>query len=262
MSNNGMTGEAKISVTNVSHDYPDPDSGGRKQVLSKVSFDVSEGEVMSIIGPSGCGKSTLMSIIAGLVMPSGGEVKVNGQIVDGPSPTRILLFQELFLFEWMTTLGNVEFALEARRVSKPDRRQKAIEILNLVGLAGFENYYPNKISGGMKQKLALARALAAEPQVLLLDEPFGALDLQTRNELEFELLNLLKFGNQTVIIVTHDIRQAIFLGDRILVMSPRPATIKKSFVVPFPHRRQEGIRLTREFNDLETLVSASIHSER
>lgn len=250
----------KISVKNLSHVFVVPGSETVLPVLEAVSFEVIETELLCLVGPSGCGKTTLLKILAGLISPLEGVVQIDGHSVNGPSPERILLFQDLYLFDWMTVLGNVEFALEAKGVTKPTRRRRALDMLHFVGLKGFEQYYPHEISGGMRQRLALARSLAAEPTVLLMDEPFGSLDVETRAAMESEFLALHEAKKFTMILVTHDVRQAIFLGDRVLVMSRRPATIKMTVLVPFPRPRQACIRHTPEFHALEDSLSNSIRS--
>lgn len=255
-----MIGKTKIWVNNLSHSYHAPDGEAWLPVLKSVSFDIVEGELLCLVGPSGCGKTTLLRILAGLLKPTEGTIQVGGLPVNGPSPDRILLFQDLSLFHWMTALGNVEFALEAKRISNPARRARALEIIEFVGLIGFEDYYPHEISGGMRQRLALARALAAEPAVLLMDEPFGSLDVDTRAVIENEFLALHEVRRFTAILVTHDVRQAVFLGDRVLVMSRRPASIKMCVPVPFSRPREGAMQHTVEFHNLEDRLSDSIQS--
>ena len=255
-----MEGKTKIFVQDLNYAFVMPGSETLLPILKAVSFDVMENELLCLVGPSGCGKTTLLRILAGLLSPLEGIVQIDHHSVNGPSPERILLFQDLHLFHWMTVLGNVEFALEAKGIAKLARRKRAFDLLQFVGLKGFEDYYPHEISGGMRQRLALARALAAEPVVLLMDEPFGSLDVETRAVMESEFLALREAKKFTTILVTHDVRQAIFLGDRVLVMSNRPATIKMSVPVPFSHPRQVCIRHTPEFHALEDSLSNSIRS--
>lgn len=255
-----MGDRTRISVRNLTHSFSVPGSEAVLPVLEAVSFEVMEAELLCLVGPSGCGKTTLLKLLAGLIATSEGTLQIDGRSVNGPSPDRVLLFQELYLFHWMTALGNVEFALEAKGVPKAARRDEAADILEFVGLKGFQNYYPHEISGGMRQRLALARALAAEPSILLMDEPFGSLDVETRAEMENEFLALREVRNFTTILVTHDVRQAIFLGDRVLVMSQRPATINMNVSVPFARPRQPCLRQSTEFHAWEDRLARSIRS--
>ncbi len=256
-----MTLMPKLRLNHLTCAYPVPESDLDLPVLRDVSFDVKEKELLCLVGPSGCGKTTLLRVLAGLVKPTEGSLEVDGTFIHAPGPQRILLFQDLHLFHWLTVLKNVEFAYEARSIDKSQRSTRARNILQLVGLDGFEQYYPQEISGGMRQRLGLARALAAEPTVLLMDEPFQSLDVYARGALESEFLNLREATGVTTILVTHDVRQAVFLGDRILVMSSRPGTIKETFVVPFSRPRNESMRRSVEFHKLEDAISSSITSE-
>ena len=256
--NEDMSNAPKISVENLNHSFIVPGSETRLPVLESVSFEVNESELLCLVGPSGCGKTTLLRILAGLTEPVGGTVRIDGLPIAGPGPDRILLFQDLCLFDWMTAQANVEFALEARGIAARSRSAKSLDIIDTVGLKGFEFYYPHEISGGMRQRLALARALAAEPAVLLMDEPFGALDVETRAEMESEFLSLREAKGFTTILVTHDVRQAAYLGDRVLVMSHRPATIRTIVPIPFSRPRPLAIRRTNEFHALEDKLSTNI----
>jgi NitT/TauT family transport system ATP-binding protein len=206
--------------------------------LQDVNFSVNKGEFFTIIGPSGCGKSTLLNIIAGLDKPSSGKVIIDGVEVNGPSPDRIaVVFQDPALYNWRTVLSNVEFGLEIRGVNKWERREKALKYIKLVGLSGFEDKYPTQLSGGMKQRVAIARALCLETPILLMDEPFGALDEQTRLLLGIELSKIWMETKRTVIFVTHSLFEAAFLSDRILVMTARPGKVKKIVEVDIPRPR-------------------------
>lgn len=256
-----MEERGKLSVHNVSHRFSIPGSSdGTLEVLSNVSFEVENGEIVCLVGPSGCGKTTLLRIIAGLTSPTEGAIKTRDGVVSGPAPERIMLFQDLFLFDWLTVKGNIEFALEAKGLERAAWGDRVTELLDLAGLRDFVDYYPVEISGGMRQRLALARALAAEPEILLMDEPFGALDVETRATLESQFLALRDAKRFTSILVTHDVRQAVFLGDRVLVLSQRPATIKMSVVVPFPRPRYAVIRSSQDFHGLEDTLADSIRS--
>ncbi|HEY0889135.1 MAG TPA: ABC transporter ATP-binding protein [Nocardioides sp.] len=196
--------------------------------LDDLSLAIGEGEFLTVVGPSGCGKSTVLDLIAGLAHPSGGRLTVDGVAVTGPGRDRSVVFQQYTLLPWRTAQGNVEFALEAAGVKgRGERREQARHYLALVGLAEFANRYPHELSGGMKQRVAIARSLSYEPQVLLMDEPFGALDAQTRERLQEELLGIWRRTGTTVVFITHDIDEAVFLGQRVAVMSARPGRIKE-----------------------------------
>src|ERR1051325_5676298 len=200
--------------------------GTRHLALSDISLDVAEGEFVSILGPSGCGKSTLLYIVGGFVPPSEGAVRVKGAAVTGPGPDRGPVFQEFALFPWKTVLGNVMYGLLQQGVSKAEARSRAAELLTMVRLRGFENFYPKELSGGMKQRVAIARTLAYRPAILLMDEPFGALDAHTRTRLQNDLLDIWERDRKTVLFVTHSVEEAVFLSDRVIVLSRSPGRIK------------------------------------
>lgn len=207
--------------------------------LKDINLEVKKGEFMVIVGPSGCGKSTLLDLLAGLTKPSSGQILLDGKAITGPNLDRGIVFQQYALFPWKTTLANVEFGLEAKGVGRKERRKIALEFIHLVGLAGFENRYPHEISGGMKQRVAIARSLAYDPEVLLMDEPFAALDAQTRETLQSELLRIWEATKKTIIFITHGIEEAVYLGQRVAVMTSRPGRIKKVIDIPFESRRSE-----------------------
>lgn len=209
--------------------------GASVPVLSDVNLDVANGEFLCIVGPSGCGKSTLLSMIGGFLAPTGGEIRIDGQVVSGPDPRRIFVFQERGVFPWLTVEGNIEFGLF--RLSREERRRRVAHYINMVGLIGFERAYPAELSGGMKQRLEVARALAVNPDMLLLDEPFGALDSITRLTMRSELLRIWEKERNTIIFVTHDIDEAVQMADRVAVMSGRPARIQETVVIDIPHPR-------------------------
>jgi NitT/TauT family transport system ATP-binding protein len=198
-------------------------------VIEDFSRDIATGELVALVGPSGCGKSTLLHIAAGLETPSGGRMLADGRKVEGPHPQRTLMFQENALYPWLTLVQNVALALEFQKVGKQEARKQACEWLEKVNLKGFEQYYPHQVSGGMRQRAALARAFISRPKVLLLDEPFGALDALTRMTLQDVLRQLIREERPTVLLVTHDVDEALFLADRILVFSARPAAVLKEF---------------------------------
>ncbi len=223
----------KLSVEHIhmvfSHD------GKTTPVLNDVNLEVSEGEFLCIVGPSGCGKSTLLSMIAGFLSPTSGAVRIDGNVVARPDPRRIFVFQERGVFPWLTVEGNIEFGLF--NVSKAERARRVAHYIQMVGLKGFERAYPAELSGGMKQRLEVARALAVNPDMLLLDEPFGALDSITRLVMRGELLRIWREERNTVIFVTHDIDEAVQLADRVAVMSDRPSRIQQVMNIDIPHPR-------------------------
>jgi ABC-type nitrate/sulfonate/bicarbonate transport system ATPase subunit len=210
-------------------------SFGATRVLEDVSLDIREGELVCILGPSGCGKSTLLNIVGGFLKPTSGAVSIDGEPVTGPDPRRIFVFQERGVFPWLTVEGNIGFGLH--RLSEADKRARIAHYVQLVGLRGFEQSYPRELSGGMKQRLEVARALAVDPDVLYLDEPFGALDSITRLQMRRELLRIWQAEKKTILFVTHDIEESVQLADRIVVMSTRPARIQRIVEVDIPHPR-------------------------
>jgi NitT/TauT family transport system ATP-binding protein len=229
--------------------------------IGDVSCTVEAGEFVSFVGPSGCGKTTLLMSIAGLLAPSGGRVVVNGKEVAGPPPNLVLLFQEYnkSLFAWRSVLGNVRFGLEARGTRSADAEKKACSLIELVGLSGFENHYPWELSGGMQQRVAIARALAHEPEVLLMDEPFGSLDALTRLDLEDALLKLWAELKTTIVFITHDIEESIYLSDRIWVLSRRPSRIIDEIRVTLPRpRNQLSTRADAHFMEMRNAIYRKI----
>lgn len=231
------------------------------RALDDISLEVREGEFFSIIGPSGCGKSTLLRIAGGLIPLYNGEVRVGGERVEGPHPWIAMVFQEESTFPWRTTLGNVEFGLEMRGVNAAERRKKALEMIRLVGLSGFERRYPSELSGGMRQRVAIARALVMEPKILLMDEPFGALDEQTRIILGEELLRIRDKLGQTILFVTHNINESVQLSDRVMVMTARPGQVKTVFKIDLAHPRDSTIIASERFGRLVGQVWGTLREE-
>ena len=224
------------------------------QALETISFDVYPGELISVIGPSGCGKSTLLTLVAGLGECTAGNILIDGRIIKDPGPDRTLIFQEHNLFPWKTVLQNVEFGLRAKKMRREERRPLAQKYIDLVQLGGFENRFPSELSGGMRQRVAIARALVLGPACLLMDEPFGALDAQLRSVLQDELLSILSSENLTVVFVTHDIEEAVYLSNRIVVLSERPGRMRKIISVELPWPRYTSMKLSTEFQALKSLV--------
>jgi NitT/TauT family transport system ATP-binding protein len=241
---------ARVAVRDLTLRY------GSVLAASDLTFDVRAGEFLSLIGPSGCGKSSALRAIGGLLRPASGVVRLDGDEVCRPMPTKVAyVFQDLALFPWRSARRNVEVPLELRGMARRDRRARADELLATVGLADVGDRLPAQLSGGMRQRVAIARALASDADILLLDEPFAALDEQTRLVLGAELLRLLEEQGKTVVFVTHSLHEAAYLSDRIVVMSPRPATIKEVITVPLPRPRASAMVRTREFHELQDRLS-------
>ncbi len=223
----------KLSVRGLSMTFAA--DGNDVHVLDDIQLDVSAGEFVCLLGPSGCGKSTLLNIMGGFLSPTRGEVRIDGEVVRGPDPRRIFVFQERGVFPWLTVEGNIGFGL--RGVPEAERAATIARYVELVGLRGFERAYPHELSGGMKQRVEVARALAVDPDMLYLDEPFGALDSITRIQMRGELLRIWQAEKKTILFVTHDIEESIQLADRVVVMSTRPARIRRVVDIDIPHPR-------------------------
>jgi NitT/TauT family transport system ATP-binding protein len=222
--------QPKLRVTGVSRLFATP-NGSRVTALEHISLEVRPGEFLCIVGPTGCGKSTLLGLMAGLDKPTAGEIFLDGQRVDGPGTGLSVIFQELGLFPWLTVQQNVEFGMKMKRMDRATRRKRALEYLRLVHLSQFASSYVHQLSGGMKQRVALARSLATQPDVLFMDEPFAALDAQTRDLMHEELERVWKETGQTIVFVTHNVREAVRLGDRIMLLTFRPGRVKSVFPV-------------------------------
>ena len=225
--------KTKLSVDHVSMVFER--DGKRTEVLNDINLEVGDGEFVCLLGPSGCGKSTLLNTMAGFLSPTGGAIKVDGETIRKPDPRRIFVFQERGVFPWLTVEGNIGFGLS--KLPRAEREQRVAHYVKMVGLEGFEKTYPQELSGGMKQRVEVARALAVNPDMLLLDEPFGALDSITRLIMRGELLRIWEAERKTIIFVTHDIDEAVQLADRVVVMSARPATIQQIVKIDIPHPR-------------------------
>jgi NitT/TauT family transport system ATP-binding protein len=228
--------------------------GKALQVLNDINLKLSPREFVCLVGASGCGKSTLLNIIAGLEQPSAGEILVDGELVLGPGADRGMVFQSYTLYPWLTVAQNIAFGLKLRKVSKAQQRDIVSYYLDVVGLTPFAHSYPKQLSGGMKQRVAIARALANNPEVLLMDEPFGALDAQTKEQMQQFLLNLWEETHTTVLMITHDVEEAIFLSERLYVMSRRPGELKQEIPISLPHHRELDIKLSPEFIDIKRQV--------
>ena len=235
--------------------------GQEVEAVRSASVHVRPGEFVSLIGPSGCGKSTLLNAVAGFLKPNGGQVMLDGQAITGPGSDRGVVFQQYSLFPWMTVRKNVEFGLKMKGVSLTERESQARTLLGLAGLLSFENHYPDQLSGGMKQRVGIVRALATSPQVLLMDEPFGALDSQTRVVMQEILTNMWQRLRISVLFITHDIDEAVFLSDRIYVMTARPGRIKAELPVPLPRPRTPEMTATPEFAAMVRQIKGLIREE-
>jgi NitT/TauT family transport system ATP-binding protein len=256
-----MVGQDLVQVRDVKMVYGDR-SGHLVEALSSVDLDVRRGEFVGLIGPSGCGKSSLLHIVGGMRRPTDGCIEVAGREVKAPMPDEIsFVFQDYTLFPWRTVQANVEFALQLRGVSGRERREVARHYLELVGLSSFANSYPSQLSGGMQQRVAIARALTTEPELLLMDEPFGALDEQTRMVLGEELSRILESTGVTIIFVTHSLSEAVYLSDRVVVMSSRPGRIKTVLTVPEDRPRDSSFMTSDTFNKLRNELFDLLHEE-
>ena len=249
----------RVSVINVSRTFTKKENNSETEALKNVGFDVEDGEFVCLLGPSGCGKTTLLRIIAGLETLTTGEITLNGIPITGPDPKRGMVFQQYSLFPWRTVMDNITFGLEMQGIKKIEARIQVEKYIELVGLEQFKNSYPFELSGGMQQRAAIARALANEPEVLLMDEPFGALDAQTRNILQDELLKIWEQKNVTFLFVTHSVDEAVFLSDRVIAMTSRPGRIKEIVDIDLPRPRH---RTGPEANRLRDYVLKLLEEER
>ena len=252
---------SKLVIEKVSRTFPGVHGGEPTRALEPVDLRIADNDFITILGPSGCGKSTLLRVVAGLDTPSTGRVVLDGQAVTRPGPDRGMVFQSYTLFPWLTVRENICFGLRERGVPAAEQRRISEGWIDKVGLRGFENHYPKMLSGGMQQRTALARALANEPKILLLDEPFGALDNQTRALMQEMLLAIWEAEKKTVMFVTHDIEEAIFMANRVVVMSARPGRIKAELPVDLPHPRHYTMKTTPEFAALKARLTEEIRVE-
>ncbi len=238
------------------------DSGTQAvQAIKHIDLDVHENEFVSIVGTSGCGKSTLLNMIGGLDEPTSGDILIDGVSVDGPGRNRGFVFQSYSLFEWMTVQGNIRFALEKSNFSKAEKDELVAHFVQAVGLSGFENSYPKQLSGGMRQRVAIARALVYKPSILLMDEPFGALDAQTRGMMQELLLKVWEDHKVTVLFVTHDVDEAIFLADRVVVLCSSPGLVKRTIDIELERPRNFDIVTTAQFGEYKRDIMADIREE-
>ena len=251
---------SRVSIQAVSRVF-ETAKGQRTQALQPVDFEVQDNDFVTILGPSGCGKSTLLRIVAGLDHATSGRVLLDGAPVEGPGADRGMVFQSYTLFPWLTVAQNIRFGLREKGVSEALQKERSDYFIAKVGLRGFEQHFPKQLSGGMQQRTAIARALANDPKILLMDEPFGALDNQTRVLMQELLLGIWEAERKTVLFVTHDIDEAIFMANRVAVFSARPGRIKTELAVELPHPRHYTIKTSPEFMDLKARLTEEIRAE-
>jgi NitT/TauT family transport system ATP-binding protein/sulfonate transport system ATP-binding protein len=252
---------SKLLIDGVSRTFPGVRDGEPTQALQPITLAVADNDFITIVGPSGCGKSTLLRIIAGLDTSNAGQVLLDGAPVTGPGADRGMVFQSYTLFPWLTARQNICFGLREKNMPMPQQDEIAAHYIAKVGLAGFEHHYPKMLSGGMQQRTAIARALANDPKILLLDEPFGALDNQTRGLMQELLLGIWETERKTVLFVTHDIEEAIFMANRVVVMSARPGRIKADVAVHLPHPRHYTVKTTPKFSAIKGELTEEIRVE-
>lgn len=256
-----MTTATKLALTGVRKQFAVRGSQERFTALEDISLELREGEFLVLVGPSGSGKSTLLDLLGGLSKPTSGEILLDGKPITGPGLDRGIVFQQYALLPWRTARSNIEFGLEAKGLRRRRRRELADHYLELVGLSGFGDRYPHELSGGMKQRVAIARSLAFDPEVLLMDEPFAALDAQTRESLQDELLRIWRATGKTVLFITHGIDEAVYLGQRVAVLTSRPGRIKAIVDVALDRATDDDIRSSQRFRDYRHEIWTLLHSE-
>ena len=252
---------AKLEAMNVGLEYFMPRTGKRLVALKDVNLQISHGEFVSIVGPSGCGKTTFLNAVDGLLKISCGRLMLDGKLITGPGKDRAMVFQMASLLPWRTVMGNVMYGLELQGRNKKEAKERVEELIRLVNLSGFEHSYPSELSGGMQQRVNLARALAVDPEILLLDEPFAALDAQTREFMQYELLRVWSATKKTALFITHQISEAVFLSDRVIVFSGRPGTVKDVVEIDIPRPRKLSVKRDPKFLEYEDRIWASIVEE-
>ena len=255
----GNNPAVKVHIDNVVKKFQG--RNGEVVALNGVTMDIYENEFVCVVGPSGCGKSTLLNNIGGLDTPTSGKILVDGQEVDGPSPERGIVFQQYALFPWLTVEQNVEFGLKLKGMSKEERKETAHKYLKMVELEQFAKSYPKELSGGMKQRVAIARAYAVNPKVLLMDEPFGALDAQTRTQLQTELIETWEKEQKTCFFITHDVEEAIILAQRVVIMCARPGRVKEIVEIDIPHPRDQETKMSPRFLELKNYIWSQVYQE-
>jgi NitT/TauT family transport system ATP-binding protein len=253
--------QTKLKATGLRHEYYQPRTGGRLLALENINLQVDDGEFVTIVGPSGCGKTTFINLCDGLLKPTAGRIDIDGVAVTGPGTDRGMVFQDSCLMPWRTVFKNVIFGLECQGLDNAEGTARAKEFIKLVGLAGFEEHYPHELSGGMQQRCNLARALTVDPKILIMDEPFAALDAQTREIMQAELLRIWRESQKTVLFITHQINEAIFLADRVIVFAARPGRVKATIKIDIPRPRDLSVKRDQTFLKYEDEVWNLIEEE-
>jgi NitT/TauT family transport system ATP-binding protein len=253
--------KTKLQAIGLRMEYYQPRTGGRLLALDNVNLAIEEGEFVTIVGPSGCGKTTFINIADGLLKPTGGKILLEGQAISGPGHDRAMVFQDPCLMPWRTVFKNVVYGLECRGSVGGAEKDRALNFIKLVGLGGFEEHYPHELSGGMQQRCNLARALTVDPEVLIMDEPFAALDAQTREIMQMELLRIWREAKKTVLFITHQINEAIYLGDRVIVFCARPGRVKDALKIDLQRPRGLAVKRSKQFLEYEDYVWNQIEEE-
>ena len=253
--------QIKLQAVGLRHEYYQPRTGGRLLALDNINLQVEDGEFVTIVGPSGCGKTTFINLCDGLLKPTAGQISIDGMQVTGPGTDRGMVFQDSCLMPWRTVFKNVIFGLECQKLDNTEGQERARKFINLVGLQGFEDHYPHELSGGMQQRCNLARALTVDPKILIMDEPFAALDAQTREIMQMELLRIWNEARKTILFITHQINEAIYLADRVIVFGARPGKVKQTIKVDIPRPRPLAVKRSKQFLDYEDNLWNMIEEE-
>jgi len=253
--------QTKLQAIGLRHEYYQPRTGGRLLALDNINLQVEEGEFVTIVGPSGCGKTTFINLCDGLLKPTAGRITIDGKAVTGPGTDRGMVFQDSCLMPWRTVFKNVIFGLECQGLDNGDGQERATKFIKLVGLQGFEDHFPHELSGGMQQRCNLARALTVDPKILIMDEPFAALDAQTREIMQSELLRIWRESGKTVLFITHQINEAIYLADRVIIFGARPGKVKETIKIDIPRPRDLSVKRDPAFLKYEDRVWNLIEEE-
>jgi NitT/TauT family transport system ATP-binding protein len=253
--------QTKLQASGLRHEYYQPRTGGRLLALDNINLQVDDGEFVTIVGPSGCGKTTFINLCDGLLKPTAGKITIDGKVVTGPGTDRGMVFQDSCLMPWRTVFKNVIFGLECQGLDNGDGQARAQKFIKLVGLEGFEDHYPHELSGGMQQRCNLARALTVDPEILIMDEPFAALDAQTREIMQLELLRIWNAAKKTILFITHQINEAIYLADRVIVFGARPGKVKETIKIEIQRPRPLAVKREKKFLEYEDRLWNLIEEE-